>query len=577
MRKLLLFFFLASLQFVYGQTNIIVTNVLADDVLKGNYNPQDYQASNIIDAKSSIVAGINQNVNSDSLKAYIVRMADFYNRNTGSDTVSTANGIGAARRWAFGKFEEFSAQSEGRLLVSYLQFDQLICSMSQHRNICAVLPGTDVNAHEIVLIEGHIDSRCQDECDQNCQAQGIEDNASGTALVLELARVMSQYTFKNTLVFMLTIGEEQGLYGANAFSQYALDNDLPVKAVFNNDVVGGIICGETSSAPSCPGLNDIDSTSVRLFSFGSNTLNKQLARFTNLEYKEELLSQVSVPMTIHIMSGEDRIGRGGDHIPFRQDGFTAIRTTSANEHGDASNGPGYTDRQHTSDDILGLDTNNDLIIDSFFVDFNYLGRNSVINGVSAAMAAIGPKTPDFDVISYNDSSLTVTITPDIPYPAYRIALRTTTTDWDTVYITNNTLETIYLDPINWYYVSVATVDSSGTESLFALEKTIAQIWLGTDELEAKSTSPFTLLPNRPNPFDEATIISVHVSEVTEHKRAEIVVRDLSGAVIQRLPISLDPGTNDVLYEHGYGVVGVYNYALEVDGQLISQKRMVFAN
>lgn len=577
MRTLLLGAFLGCLPIVYCQTNIFVTNPLASAVLDGNYDPLDYQASAMVNDKASIVQGINQNVHADSLKAYILRMAEFYNRNTGSDTVSNSTGIGAARRWAFGKFEEFSAQNEGRLLVSYLQFDQLICTVDQHRNVCAVLPGSDANNHEIVLIEGHLDSRCEDECDPNCLAEGIEDNASGAALVLELARVMSQFTYKNTLVFMLTIGEEQGLYGANAFSQYAVSNDLPMKAIFNNDVVGGIICGATSSAPSCPGLNDIDSTSVRLFSYGSNSLPKQLARFTHLEYREELLSLVAVPMTIHIMSGEDRIGRGGDHIPFRQDGFTAIRTTAANEHGDASNGPGYTDRQHTSEDILGLDTDGDLVVDSFFVDFNYLGRNTVINGVSAAMAAIGPKTPDFDVVSYDDSSFTVTILPDQSYPAYRIALRTTATDWDTVYLTSNTVETIYVDPANWYFLSVATVDSSGTESLFTPERTIAQLWMETDEPEDKPATPFTLLQNRPNPFDEATIISVYVAEAKAYKRAEIVVRDLSGHVVQRLPITLEEGTNDVLYEHGYGTVGVYNYALEVDGQLISQKRMVFAN
>ncbi len=577
MRNLLLFAFTAFGTVVFSQTNILVTNPLADAVLKGNYTPSDYAASNAIDDKSAIVQGINAGVNPDSLKAYIIRMAEFYNRNTGSDTLSPVTGIGAARQWAYDKFTEFSAQNENRLLVSYLRFDQTICSVTRHRNIFAVLPGSDVNNHEVVIIEGHIDSRCLGVCDTACLAEGIEDNASGAALVLELARVMSQNTYRNSIVFMLTIGEEQGLYGANAFSQYAVNNDLPLKAVFNNDVVGGIICGETSSPPSCPGLNDIDSTSVRLFSYGSNTLNKQLARFTHLEYREELLPQVAVPMTIYIMSGEDRIGRGGDHIPFREDGYPAIRTTAANEHGDASNGTGYTDRQHTSDDILGVDTDNDMIIDSFFVDFNYLARNSVINGVSAAMAAIGPKTPDFDVVSYNDSSLTVTIIPDMAYPEYRIALRTTGTDWDTVYTTTSQVETIYLDSNNFYFVSVATVDSSGTESLFSPEKTISHYWLALEEEPDLPGAGYTLLQNRPNPFDEATIISVYVSQPEKYHRAEIIIQDLAGNLVKALPIALDYGTNDVLYEHGYGAQGVYMYSLVVDGQVISKKRMVFAN
>ncbi|MFM8243385.1 MAG: M28 family peptidase, partial [Crocinitomicaceae bacterium] len=125
---------------------------------------------------------------------------------------------GAARRWAFQKFSSFSAQAENRLIPSYFQFDKTICNVTQHRNVIGVLPGTDTSNHEVIIIEGHMDSRCENECDITCQAQGIEDNASGSALVFELARVMSKCSYKNTLVFMLTIGEEQGLYGADAFA-----------------------------------------------------------------------------------------------------------------------------------------------------------------------------------------------------------------------------------------------------------------------------------------------------------------------------------------------------------------------
>jgi hypothetical protein len=192
--------------------------------------------------------------------------------------------------------------------------------------------------------------------------------------------------------------------------------------VFNNDVIGGIICGQTSSPPGCPGLNNIDSTHVRLFSQGDfSSFNKGLARFVKLEYKEMILPYAAVPMGIHIMSDEDRIGRGGDHIPFRQNGFASIRYTSANEHGDANvASPTYSDRQHTSSDILGIDTDGDLAPDSFFVDFNYLTRNAVINGSAAAMAAIGPKTPDFMLTTNGQNGMVVQITQQTGYPAYRI-------------------------------------------------------------------------------------------------------------------------------------------------------------
>jgi hypothetical protein len=348
----LLFAFLTSVS--YGQLNIQSTNPIAEQVMLGDFDPSDYAATEVISAHDDIIMGINAQINADSLKAYLIEMTAFSNRNTGSDTVSGTFGIGAARRWAHTKFEQFSAANDNRLVPSYLQFDQMVCGMSQHRNIFAVLPGSNVENHEVIIIEAHFDSRCATACDVLCDAQGMEDNGSGSALVLELARVMSAYTFENTIVFMLTIGEEQGLFGANAFSQYAVDNEMPIKAVLNNDVIGGVICGETSSAPSCPGENEIDSTQVRFFTEGGfNSRNKQLARFVKLQYQEELLPIVAVPMELTVMSAEDRVGRGGDHIPFRQDGFKAMRFTSAHEHGDAGVGDDYHDRQHTSDDILG--------------------------------------------------------------------------------------------------------------------------------------------------------------------------------------------------------------------------------
>jgi len=561
-----------------SQTNILFTNSSTEEILKGNFNPNSYASSAPINNHDEVVSYIRNHVNADSLKAYILELASFENRNTASDTVSSITGIGAARRWAFQKFSSFGAQAEHRLIPSYFQFDIDICTVMQHRNVVAVLPGMDTSNHEVIIIEGHMDSRCENECDTTCQAQGIEDNASGSALVLELARVMSKCSFKNTIVFMLTIGEEQGLYGADAFADYCNLNDIPLKAVFNNDVIGGIICGQTSSAPSCPGLNNIDSTQVRIFSYGGfNSIHKQLARFIKLQYKEELLPYVTVPMTVTVMSGEDRSGRGGDHIPFRQNGFAACRFTSANEHGDASNGPGYADRQHTTDDILGIDTNSDGVIDSFFVDFNYLARNACINGTGAAIAALGPKKPNFNTATAIGPAIIIDVIEESNYPSYRVGLRSATNDWDSVYTINGYYDTIFPPVSNVYYVSVASVDENGMESLFSKEVVIQNSQISVPEIEETTTSPIELLQNRPNPFDEATIIGVLVTTNLSYKKAEIVLSDMNGKIIEKLPIELIPGINEAYYEHGYGKTGTYFYTLVVDGKEIARKSMIFAN
>ena len=569
--------FAAFVSTLRGQTNILCTNPLAEQVMLGNYDPAQYAADVVITDPAIISSGIASGVSPDSLKSYIIRLSQFGTRNTGSDTLSNTSGYGAARRWTVQQFQQFSAEHEDRLIVSYLQFDQDICGMGRHANVLAILPGTDTVNPGIILIEGHMDSRCAVLCDVNCTAEGVEDNASGTALVLELARVMSPYTFANTLVFCITTGEEQGLLGAEAMAQYIQNKGITLRAVLNNDVIGGVICGQTSSPPSCPGLNDVDSTSVRLFSALSfNSPHKQLARYIKLQYKENILPTAAVPMNVRIMAPEDRTGRGGDHIPFREKGFTAMRFTAANEHGDASNGPGYTDRQHTSSDVLGVDTDGDGSVDSFFVQFNYLARNAVINGNAAAMIArVIPRPADFTAFR-TGTQLTVSITDPAALGQYRVALRTATNDWDTVFTLAGNTGVFPCNPTGAVIVSVAGVDAQGIESLFGNEKLATNVSATGTPLD-ESSAPIRLFQNRPNPFDEATWISFWVNEVPKYQKAWVQISDLQGKEIARLPVVLQQGMNETLYTHGYGVYGYFTYSLIIDGQIVDSRQMVFAN
>ena len=572
---LILFSFFSRL--VISQTNIICTNSVAEQVMKGNYNPQIYMPPVTINNPDSIIKVITQQISPDSLHGYLDILASFYTRNTASDTVSDSTGIGAARRWAFKKFSEFSAGNNNRLLPSYLQFETIICGVQQHRNIFAVLPGADTSDKSVVFVEGHIDSRCKNNCDFNCLAQGMEDNASGTALVLELARVMSKCVFNRTIIFLLPIGEEQGLYGSTAFVQYALAQSISIHAVLNNDIVGGIICGNTSSAPSCPGYANIDSTHVRLFSFGGfNSLHKQFARFVKLEYKEEALPFVSVPTDIQIITQEDRTGRGGDHIPFRQNQFTAIRMTSANENGNASTSdPNYHDRQHTSDDILGVNTDLDPAIDSFFVNFNYLSRNAVINATAVGMAAIGPLTPDFNVVLAGDTTVAITITQQTQYTKYRVGVRTTANDWDSVYTFSNSLtDTIVLAGPGNTIFSVASVDSNGVESLFSEEKLLNIVGINSP---GSSSNGILLLPNTPNPADEKTIITIVSDKDLKSQSAYVSITDTNGKEIKNIPVEIHHGVNEVLYNHGSHTSGVFNCTLYVNGEKNNSVKMVFKN
>jgi hypothetical protein len=284
-------------------------------------------------------------------------------------------------------------------------------------------------------------------------------------------------------------------------------------------------------------------------------------------------------MDLRMMSPEDRSNRGGDHIPFRENGYAAMRFTSANEHGNASNLPGYSDRQHTSDDILGVDTDGDQVIDSFFVQFSYLARNVVINGNAAAVAARNVPTPaDFDLLRSSAGGaglLDVNINDPANVGTYRIALRAVVLDWDTVYtLTGSTLGTFPAPPTGILYVSVAAVDDQGAESLFSGEKLV--FITGTQTPDTETEKNIQLFQNRPNPFDEATWISFYVKQVPAYKRAQIAIINSQGKTVERLPVSLQPGLNEVLYTHGYGGHGTFAYALQIDGITVDVRQMVFA-
>ncbi|MFC2106794.1 M28 family peptidase [Bacteroidota bacterium] len=575
---LLLFAFIAS--FSYSQFNMHISNPEAEDIVYGNYNPANYLPSVIINHPDSILFGLINNVNKDTLQAYLEHLETFYNRNSGSDTVSEIHGIGAARRWIHKKFMEYSSENESRLVVSYLDFDHPICGAQTHRNVFGILPGLDTTKKDILFIEGHFDTRCEGGCDTSCYTPGMDDNGSGTVLVMELARLMSRYAFDHTIIFTTVTGEDQGLWGAKAFAKFFLAEGIQIKACFNNDVVGGVICGNTSSPPSCPYMNHFDSTHVRLFSYSENndsaapSPHKQFARYVKLTQEEDINPLLNTPMDINIIMQEDRTGRSGDHIPFRQRGFTALRFCSQNEHGDGSGTP--PDRQHTTNDILGLDLSSppDGIIDSFFVDMGYLRRNAISNGVNLGYLGISPPMPDPVFNALPDGIEINMQNADTVYKHYRVGQRSKgsgTLYWDTVYTFTNTsnFSITGLDPGKKYYFSVANVDDN-VAGLFCEEFTVQIV--GLNEHIRKNWN-MILKQNRPNPFDDHTEMIIEAGENLSHSKAEIIIQDISGRLIHSIPLKITSGTNVIRYNNDRNLKGLYTASLKVEGNIVQSIKM----
>lgn len=598
---------LVACVFLFGilsaQTNVSFSNPQALQVLKGNYLPANFAASVVITASDQIACEINNLVSADSIEAHLNKLVSFGTRHTWSDTVSNTHGMGAARRWAHQKMESFSQRNDSRLVVSYLNFDILSNSCGQlydTKNVLAVLPGASLNDSDIVLIQAHMDSRCDVLCDTACPAPGADDNGSGSALVLELARVMSGYTFDHTIVFMLTTGEEQGLLGAEAFANLVNDENIPMKGVLNNDIVGGVICGQTASPPGCTTPGTIDSTHVRLYANPLSFRNPHqgFARTIKLFYEEKLRSNVAVPMDIDIINQEDRGGRGGDHIPFREIGVRNTRFTSSHEHGNGNplGTPNYQDHQHTSNDVIGEDTDNDNQIDSFFVDFNYLSRNAVINGVSAAFLASGPDVPEFTL--HNEASgLRVEITGNFA-PEYRVGIKESAgTEFDSIYRFSGTSFVVPGQQSGTaHYIAVAAIDSSGIMSPFTQdERRISQATtppgtpdnlpygidcsvVGFEEFQfIRPERGLQLLPPRPNPVERTADLVVLVQHSKWiGKEATLVVLNTQGQPVAEHSLELKRGANSLSYKHTGGS-GLYHYYLAYKQNRITATHRMLVN
>lgn len=275
-------------------------------------------------------------ISPDRIAASVKTLAGFETRGNYSDPNQKARGIGAARRWITAQLQGYSPRLE-------ISMDTGKKGATDISNIVAVLPGV-THPEKRIIVGAHYDSinlRAGRDKAPEAPAPGADDDASGTAVVLELARVMSQYRFQKTIVFIAFGGEEIGLVGSTHYAARAKAGNEQIEAVFNNDIVGANVVGITHN--DIDGSDDVTSsdgdTGNRLRVYSPDppeSASRRLARLT------QDAAQTYVPVVkIELIYFADRFDRGGDQIPFQKNGFAAVRLTSASEH---------TGVQHTADD-----------------------------------------------------------------------------------------------------------------------------------------------------------------------------------------------------------------------------------
>jgi hypothetical protein len=405
-------------------------------------------------------------VSPQRIEATIRKLVSFETRHTMSDTVSDTRGIGAARRWIKSELERCGAGTP--LQVS---FDSHITPVSARIsrpteivNVVATLPGTqDAARDRIYVVSGHYDSRNTDIMDATGAAPGANDDASGTAAVMELACVMARHQFDATLVFMTVAAEEQGLLGARHWAEQARQKNLNIAAMFTNDIIGSsraddgrIDAGQVRLfAESIPAAREMNEVNRALVATGgeNDSISRQLARHVK-EQGERYVPKFKV----NVIQRRDRYLRGGDHMPFLEQGYAALRFSEPNED---------FAHQHQN-----LRTENGKVYGDLieYNDFDYIAKVARVNGAALATLALAPAAPQgvklrTDKLE-NDSNLVWQPNNEPDLAGYRIVWReTTAANWQgSVFVGNVTQGTVKLSKDN-YFFGVQAVDKDGNVSV----------------------------------------------------------------------------------------------------------------
>lgn len=405
-------------------------------------------------------------INARNIEATIRKLVSFGTRNTLSEQNNPNRGIGAARDWLYGEFQKAAAQSGGRMTVEKQTFEQAkaarVPEPTMLTNIVATLKGTQPEStNRIYVVSGHYDSMCSSPTDAKCDAPGANDDASGTAAVLEMARVMAKYKFAATIVFMTVPGEEQGLLGATYFAEQAKKSNMDIEAMFTNDIIGNTLGGN--------GVRD--RRTVRLFSEGvpsnetqqeattrrsvggeNDSQSRQLARFI-----KEVGERYVPAMKVWMIYRRDRYGRGGDHQPFLERGYAAVRFTETNEE--------YR-HQHQNVRVENGIQYGDL---PQFVDFDYIANVARVNASALAVLASAPARPKNVTMPSglaNDTQLTWEANKEPDIAGYEIVWRDTTEAiWTHSQVVGNvTTFTMKGMSKDNYFFGVRAVDKQGNRS-----------------------------------------------------------------------------------------------------------------
>ncbi len=396
----------------------------------------------------------------------IIKLVGFGTRHTLSDTTSSTSGIGAARRWIKAAFDKISKECKDCLEVSFQrnlvkQDNRRIVHDVEIVNVLAVQRGVKY-PNSYVIMSGDIDSRVSDANNFTSDAPGANDNASGMAGTIEVARILSKYKFPFSIIYVGLSGEEQGLYGGKYMAKVAKEKAWDIIAVINNDMIGnihgidGVIDNSTfrvfSEAISAK-ASEKEKNAMRYYGGEVDGPSRQLARYID-KLTDNYMTNLDAIMIYRL----DRFGRGGHHKPFNDEGFTGVRIMETHENYHMQHQDVRTENGIAYGDVISG------------VDFDYAAKLTAVNAItlaSLASAVPAPKNVKIGGIVQASTKLRWDRVEDENLKGYKIYWReTTAAQWQKSRfvgkVTEFTLKNIIIDN---YFFGIASVSNNGAESL----------------------------------------------------------------------------------------------------------------
>jgi hypothetical protein len=418
-------------------------------------------------------------IDPDRIQATILRLTQFGTRHTASSQTDPVRGIGAATAWVTQQMQAIAATSGGTMTVQQQSFVQPVSSRipvpTTITNVIATLHGT-ASPERFYVVTGHLDSRVTDVLDFTSDAPGADDDASGVACVLELARLFATHRFPGTIVFATVAGEEEGLYGSSFMAQQMKAAGNDVQGMFSNDIIGASQAFDgTKPDPFTVRMflegipTNVTSNQIALLQSvgGENDgLSRQLGRFVNSVAPFNLTG-----MHIRLIWRRDRYLRASDHVSFQGQGYPAARFTEPREN---------FDHEHQNTQVVNGVQLGDLIQ---FVDFDYVARVAGVNAAALWGLASSPSTPKNAQIhttppgTFSGTNLTTMdwkANPETNLTGYEVVMRETTeSDWtQALPIGNVASVTLNISKDNVQF-GIRAVDQNGNRSPVAFPQTVA--------------------------------------------------------------------------------------------------------